>query len=145
MQDDEQKRPRDDDQPSWASRPERSTRVVLAHQQARPDLLVMNVDMPLHDGVTATRAVRAASPYTRVLLVGEVHDFRLLRDLAAAGAAGLAGWMRRLAVRGRRGSDEAFEQPPAPDRLQTHCPQRGNAGEQNEVGAGQWLQVEHAA
>jgi DNA-binding NarL/FixJ family response regulator len=123
MEEDEQEPARDDDEPSWVSRPERSSRVVLAHEQAsvlarlrvlltedpslivvgevrdgsevvstclrlRPDLLVMNVDMPLHDAAAATRTVRAANLYTRVLLVGEVRDFRLLRDLAASGAAG---------------------------------------------------------
>ncbi|WP_382308174.1 response regulator transcription factor [Herbiconiux sp. UC225_62] len=57
-------------------------------EDARPDLLLMDLSMPGTDGVTATTMVHAAHPHLPVLILTSSRDSRQLRDALAAGAAG---------------------------------------------------------
>lgn len=58
---------------------------ALAH---RPDVCLLDVEMPGMDGITATAAVRAAVPGTRVLIVTTFGRPGYLRRALQAGASG---------------------------------------------------------
>jgi two-component system response regulator DesR len=53
-----------------------------------PDVCLMDIQMPGMDGIAATRAVRAASPGTRVLIVTTFARPGYLRSALDAGASG---------------------------------------------------------
>jgi len=54
----------------------------------RPDVCLMDIQMPGTDGIAATRAVRAANPGTRVLIVTTFARPGYLRAALDAGASG---------------------------------------------------------
>ncbi|WP_460785159.1 response regulator [Microbacterium tumbae] len=64
---------------------EEALRVVAA---TRPDVCLMDIQMPGADGIEATRAVRAANPATRVLIVTTFARPGYLRSALDAGASG---------------------------------------------------------
>lgn len=61
--------------------------MVLA-QDLRPDVVVMDIDMPGTDGITATRALRRMLPDVRVVMLSASCSQDLVRDSMRAGAAG---------------------------------------------------------
>jgi DNA-binding NarL/FixJ family response regulator len=61
---------------------------VALVEERTPDVVVMDLSMPVMDGVTATRAVRAASPDTRVLVLTSFTDRERVRRALEAGATG---------------------------------------------------------
>jgi DNA-binding NarL/FixJ family response regulator len=62
--------------------------VVEATERKRPDIVLMDVQMPVMDGVSATRAVRQASPATTVVALSGHDDEELVARVVDAGAAG---------------------------------------------------------
>jgi len=56
--------------------------------QMQPDVCLMDIQMPGTDGIEATRAVRAVSASTRVLIVTTFARPGYLRDALDAGASG---------------------------------------------------------
>lgn len=54
----------------------------------RPDLVLMDVAMPLLDGIGATRRIVAAWPQARVVMLTAFADGHLVRAALAAGACG---------------------------------------------------------
>lgn len=62
--------------------------VVPAAVAHRPDVCLLDVEMPGMDGITATAAVRAAVPGTRVLIVTTFGRPGYLRRALQAGASG---------------------------------------------------------
>ena len=66
----------------------RGDEVVTAVASCRPDIVVMDVDMPGMDGIAATAELRAATPGVRVLVVTTFGRPGYLRRALQAGAAG---------------------------------------------------------
>ena len=62
--------------------------VVPAVLEHRPDVALLDVEMPGMDGISATAAVRQAFPATRVLIVTTFGRPGFLRRAMQAGAAG---------------------------------------------------------
>ncbi|MGN6251253.1 MAG: response regulator transcription factor [Marmoricola sp.] len=62
--------------------------VVAAAVQHRPDVALLDVEMPGMDGIAATAALRAAQPDVRVLIVTTFGRPGYLRRAMQAGAAG---------------------------------------------------------
>jgi two-component system response regulator DesR len=66
----------------------RGDEVVDAARRTRPDVVLMDVDMPGLDGISAAAAVRAAVPSCRVLVVTTFGRPGYLQRARAAGASG---------------------------------------------------------
>lgn len=61
--------------------------ITLARQLV-PDVVLMDVTMPVMDGVAATRALKAELPDVQVVMLTMHADAELIRQAIAAGAAG---------------------------------------------------------
>jgi DNA-binding NarL/FixJ family response regulator len=57
-------------------------------QETHPDVVLMDLSMPVLDGVEATRQVLAASPQTRVVVLTSFSDKERVGEALAAGAIG---------------------------------------------------------
>ena len=57
-------------------------------QELQPDIAILDVSMPMLNGLEATRLIRKASPATEVLVFTMHESEQLIRDVLAAGARG---------------------------------------------------------
>jgi DNA-binding NarL/FixJ family response regulator len=73
---------------------------VDAARKLRPDVLVLDVAMPVLNGVDAARAIAEASPGSAILLLTAFTDARFVLDALRAGVRGF--------VEKSQGSDELF-------------------------------------
>jgi two-component system response regulator DesR len=67
---------------------DRGDRVVAAATEARPDVAVLDIEMPGLDGIAAAAALREAVPATRVLVVTTFGRPGYLRRAMESGASG---------------------------------------------------------
>ena len=58
-----------------------------AYRQQKPDWVIMDVKMPVTDGISATRQIKAAFPAARIIIVTDYDDPRLRRAALSAGAS----------------------------------------------------------
>lgn len=64
---------------------------VAAVRTLQPDVVVMDIDMPRMDGLTATKTLAAEAPQSAVVILS-IHDDEAMRQRAqAAGAAAFVG------------------------------------------------------
>lgn len=56
--------------------------------ELQPDVVVMDLMMPVMNGIEATRLIRAAQPETKVLVLSMYDDEEYVQRLLAAGASG---------------------------------------------------------
>ena len=62
--------------------------VVEMTQKLQPDVVVMDIAMPLLNGLEATRQILRALPKTRILILSAHSDDAYIEHLSAVGAAG---------------------------------------------------------
>jgi DNA-binding NarL/FixJ family response regulator len=71
-----------------ASEAEDGVEAVKLAQEEQPDVMLMDIRMPLRDGIAATEAIRKALPNVRVLLLTTYDTPELVIEGLRAGAAG---------------------------------------------------------
>ena len=79
----------------------------------RPDVVLMDVDLPGMNGIAATRAVLTSSPDTRVIVLTALMDPQVVEGAAAAGAIGFVSKQRAAddllaAIRAAADGEEVF-------------------------------------
>jgi DNA-binding NarL/FixJ family response regulator len=67
---------------------ENGAEAVEACRATRPDVVLMDLEMPVMDGIAATQTIRAELPQTAVLVLTSFSDVRRITAALAAGAAG---------------------------------------------------------
>jgi DNA-binding NarL/FixJ family response regulator len=79
-----------DERVQVAGRARNGAEGVAAAASLRPDVVLMDLEMPVLDGIEATRQIVAAAPETRVLVVTGSTS---AEDVAGARAAGAVGYL----------------------------------------------------
>jgi DNA-binding NarL/FixJ family response regulator len=59
---------------------------LLKCEQAKPDIILMDLVMPKMDGVTATRAIRDRHPEVQIIALTSFDEKELVKDVLQAGA-----------------------------------------------------------
>jgi len=67
---------------------ENGEEAIAIAAQTNPDVIIMDVSMPLMNGRVATIKLRQSVPAAKVLVLSTYHDDDLVREMAFAGAAG---------------------------------------------------------
>jgi DNA-binding NarL/FixJ family response regulator len=66
-------------------------------RQSKPDVVLMDIAMPVMDGIDATRAIQDESPRTRVIVL---TGLAATHDVSRARAAGAAGYVTKDQIAG---------------------------------------------
>jgi DNA-binding NarL/FixJ family response regulator len=63
-------------------------RAIALNSSLRPDLIIMDIGMPLINGLNATRTIVETSPQTKVLMLSAYPDPEYIRQAITMGACG---------------------------------------------------------
>ncbi len=61
---------------------------VSKARELEPDVILMDLDMPELNGLSATSIIKAERPYVRIIVVSAAQDEKTMEDIARAGADG---------------------------------------------------------
>lgn len=64
------------------------SQALRIYAEHKPDWVLMDIEMPGLDGITATRQIRTAFPDARVLIVTQYDDRESREEASRAGACG---------------------------------------------------------
>lgn len=57
-------------------------------EESRPDIILMDINMPVMDGVEATRIIKQEYPEVKVIMLTMYDEIRLIKDVLEIGARG---------------------------------------------------------
>lgn len=104
---------------------ETGRQAVMMAKKLMPDVVVMDIAMPLLNGLEATRQITKQLPSTKVLVLSSYSDDEYVQQLTEAGASGYlvkqtaANDLLKAIREARRGN--AFFSPSIAKRLRDHC------------------------
>ncbi len=77
-------------QPGWevVAEAENGEQAVHMVEHCQPDITILDLRMPVMDGLDATRELMKLTPKPRILILTMFADKQLVHDLLAAGARG---------------------------------------------------------
>jgi CheY-like chemotaxis protein len=65
---------------------ENGSEALDIYRENQPDWVIMDIKMPVTDGISATRQIKAAFPAARIIIVTDYDDLRLRTAALSAGA-----------------------------------------------------------
>jgi DNA-binding NarL/FixJ family response regulator len=117
---------------------ETGRQAVQLTQKLRPAVVVMDIAMPLLNGLEATRQIRKALPDTKILILSAHSDDAYVEKVAALGAAGFllkqtSGHVLATAIREVQ-KGHTFFSPAVTRRVQTRAKKAVDRGESKANG-----------
>jgi DNA-binding NarL/FixJ family response regulator len=109
---------------------ENGRQAVQSVKRLSPDVVVMDIAMPVLNGLEATRQITRAMPSTKVLILSSYSDDEYVQQLTEAGAAGYlvkqtaANDLLKAIREAHKGN--AFFSPDVAKRLRDQCRDLGN-------------------
>ena len=67
---------------------ENGQQAVEMTKKIKPDVVIMDLAMPMMNGLTATKQILKAVPGTKILVLTSYHDDQCVKDMLEAGALG---------------------------------------------------------